>query len=150
MYAGSARCRAASAGRGQWHDAFAATMTRQLDVAADAAPAFAGTLPAGGLDKKLTIAARLINANIGMRVLDVGLDGFDHHELQPARHASLLKDLNVAVQSFYATLAPEYRSRVTLMTVSEFGRTPVIVLVFGSTPINSWSSAFNLSPFENF
>ena len=43
-----------------------------------------GTLPrGGGLDAKLTIAARLINANIGLRVLDVGLDGFDNHE-QPA------------------------------------------------------------------
>ena len=28
------------------------------------------------------------------------------------------------MQTFYATLAPEFRNRVTIMTMSEFGRTP--------------------------
>ena len=53
---------------------------RQLDLANEVAPAFKAALPGGGeLTRKLTIAARLINANIGLRVIDVGLDGFDNH-----------------------------------------------------------------------
>ncbi len=112
------------AGRGQWHDMFAATMKRQLDLATDVAPVFAAQFPAGELTRKLTVAARLINVNIGLRVIDVGFGGFDNHDNEPGRHARLLRDLNAGLQSFFATLAPEFRSRVTLATVSEFGRAP--------------------------
>ena len=44
---------------------------------------FARDLPAGDLEKKLTVAARLINANLGLRVVDLGFDGFDTHADQP-------------------------------------------------------------------
>ena len=40
----------------------------------------------------MTVAARLINANLGFRVLDIGLDGFDTHDGQPLDHANLLTD----------------------------------------------------------
>ena len=48
---------AASGGRGPWHDAFATTMRRQLDVAADVTPVFAAKFPTGNLARKLTVAA---------------------------------------------------------------------------------------------
>ncbi len=124
MYDGIRAMAGASAGRGQWHDMYAATMRRQLDLAADVAPVFATDLPGGELTRKLTVAARLINANIGMRVIDVGLGGFDHHENEQGSHPALMRDLNAALQSFYSTLHPEHQTRVTLMTASEFGRTP--------------------------
>jgi uncharacterized protein (DUF1501 family) len=112
------------AGRGALHDSYTATMTRQLDLANEVAPAFRTALPSGGdLTRKLTIAARLINANIGFRVLDIGRGGFDTHENQNNALPGLLTDLNSGLQAFYATLSPAFRDRVTIVTLSEFGRT---------------------------
>jgi hypothetical protein len=102
---------------------FANTMRTQLEVARDVAPAFVDRLPDNGLVRRLTLAARLINANIGMRVLDVSLDGFDDHEGQLPSHAALMAELDAGLRAFYDTLLPQWRDRVTLMTMSEFGRT---------------------------
>jgi uncharacterized protein (DUF1501 family) len=124
LYDGLRSLAATSGGRGPWHDAFATTMKRQLDLAVDVTPAFTAKFPGGTVARKLTVAARLINLDIGLRVIDVGFDGFDNHENEPGRHAGLLRDLNTGLQWFFATLAPELQSRVTLATVSEFGRTP--------------------------
>ncbi|MEI6401229.1 MAG: DUF1501 domain-containing protein [Actinomycetota bacterium] len=123
MYDGL-RAMAAGAGRGQWHDMFSRTLRTQLDVARDVAPAFADEVPDGELVSRLTIAARLINADVGLRVLDVSLDGFDDHDGQLPNHAELLGELDAALRAFYATLNPQWRDRVTLLTQSEFGRTP--------------------------
>jgi hypothetical protein len=98
-------------------------MRTQLEVARDVAPAFVDRLPDNGLVRRLTLAARLINANIGMRVLDVSLDGFDDHEGQLPSHAALMAELDAGLRAFYDTLLPQWRDRVTLMTMSEFGRT---------------------------
>ncbi|MGD9999171.1 MAG: DUF1501 domain-containing protein [Ilumatobacteraceae bacterium] len=123
MYNGL-RALAAGAGRGEMHDAFTSTMVRQLDLATQVAPAFKAALPSGGdLTRKLTIAARLINANLGLRVIDLSRGGFDTHENQNAPLTSGLQDLNAGLQAFYATLNPAFNSRVILVTVSEFGRT---------------------------
>jgi uncharacterized protein (DUF1501 family) len=123
MYDGIKAMSNAASGRGAWHDLFASTMRTQLDMAQQVAPAFEQTLPEGDLTKKMTIAARLINANIGLRVIDVGLDGFDNHADQLGNHPDLLGDLDTAIATFYGTLAPQWRDRVTIMTMSEFGRT---------------------------
>ncbi len=123
MYEGIKAMANAGSGRGQWHDMFASTMRTQLNLAHDVAPAFEQTLPDGDLSKKMTIAARLVNANIGLRVIDVGLDGFDNHDDQLANHPDLLAEIDTAIATFYGTLSPAYRDRVTIMTMSEFGRT---------------------------
>ncbi|MGB8858886.1 MAG: DUF1501 domain-containing protein [Ilumatobacteraceae bacterium] len=112
-----------SAGRGQWHDMMAQTMKGVIDVGQLVAPVFDATLPDNDLEKKLTVAARLINANLGIRVIDTGQDGFDNHSSEPADLSGLMLDFDHALQAFFAVLAPEYRSRVTIMTYSEFGRT---------------------------
>ncbi|MBI5087481.1 MAG: DUF1501 domain-containing protein [Actinobacteria bacterium] len=125
MYNGL-RALSAGAGRGALHDAFTSTMVRQLDLATQVAPAFKAALPSGGdLTRKLTIAARLINANLGLRVIDLSRGGLDTHENQNAPLTSALQDLNAGLQAFYATLNPAFNNRVILMTVSEFGRTVV-------------------------
>ncbi len=72
----------------------------------------------------MTVAARLINANLGFRVLDLGLDGFDTHDNQPGNHPDLLTQLDNGLATFFSTLNPAYYNRVTVMTMSEFGRTP--------------------------
>jgi uncharacterized protein (DUF1501 family) len=124
MYDGIKACATTSGGRGQWHDMFARTMRTNLDVARDVAPVFGAGLPEDDdFVRKMTIAARLVNANVGLRVVDVGLDGFDTHDDQLGNHPGLLRSLDNGIQAFYATLAPQWQGRVTLMTMSEFGRT---------------------------
>jgi uncharacterized protein (DUF1501 family) len=123
MYNGL-RALAAGAGRGALHDTYTSTMVRQLDLSVEVAPAFKAALPSGGeLTRELTIAARLINANIGLRVIDISRGGFDTHDSQNNALPGLLQDLNAGLQAFYATLSPTFHSRVTIMTLSEFGRT---------------------------
>lgn len=114
---------AAPAGRGPWHDSIATTVKGVIDVGQQVAPVFAEDLPDNDLEKKLTVIARLINADLGIRVLDTGQDGFDTHSSQPQALGELMADFDQALQSFFATLDPRFRSRVTIMTYSEFGRT---------------------------
>ena len=123
MYDALKSVAAIPAGRGAWHDSIASTFKGVVDVGQQVAPIFAATLPDNDLEKTLTVAARLINANIGLRVVDTGFDGFDTHSSQPQELSSLLADFDTALKVFFNTLAPEFRSRVTLMTYSEFGRT---------------------------
>ena len=123
MYAGMRNFASASAGRGQWHDSIASTVKGVIDVGQQVAPVFVEDLPENNFAKKMTVAARLINANLGMRVIDTGQDGYDNHSSEPQELDQLLTDFDNALQLFFATLLPEYRSRVTIMTYSEFGRT---------------------------
>ena len=70
------------------------------------------------------MAARLINANVGLRFIDVGLDGFDTHDDQPARIPACWPSSTRRSRPSSHTARPSYRNRVTIMTMSEFGRTP--------------------------
>lgn len=124
MFNGLRALAATSAGRGALHDTFTATMKRELDLAVDIAPAFKTALPGGGeLTRKLTIAARLLNANVGLRVLDISRGGLDTHTDEARDLSGALVDLNAGLQAFYATLNPAFQNRVTILTLSEFGRT---------------------------
>ena len=114
----------APAGRGLWHDSFSATMRGTIEVAGVLAPVFTPDVAGGPFVRKLTMAARLINRDVGLRVVDVGVGGFDTHDGEPYRHAQLLGDLDAGIRAFYATLDPAWHGRVALLTASEFGRTP--------------------------
>jgi uncharacterized protein (DUF1501 family) len=81
-------------------------------------------LPTSDLGQKLVLCARLINANLGIRVLSTNLGGFDTHSDQPTAQADLMTDLNASIGAFYDALSATFRTRVTLMTFSEFGRRP--------------------------
>lgn len=115
---------ATPAGRGAWHDMVASTVRSQLDVAATTAPVFVDPLPSGQIQQKLAVAARLINANLGLRVLEVSWGGFDSHESQAWMHGERMAELDAGLRAFFETLAPWWRNRVAVMTFSEFGRTP--------------------------
>ncbi len=125
MYDGMRNFASTSAGRGPWHDSIANTVKGVIDVGQQVAPVFVPALPKTDTDlvKKMKVVARLINANLGMRVIDTGHDGFDNHSSEPAELTEKLVDFDAALQAFFATLLPQYRSRVTIMTYSEFGRT---------------------------
>lgn len=123
LYAGVREFSAAPAGRGQWHDLYANVLRTQIDAATEVAPVFSPEVTGSEFVRKMTVAARLVNANLGFRVLDVGLDGFDHHDNQPGQLTELLGQLDAGLRAFYDTLATRWARNVTLMTWSEFGRT---------------------------
>ena len=76
------------------------------------------------LQQQLVLAAHLINANLGIRVIDTEIDGFDTHSDQRDWHATLLGRLDNAIAAFFATLSSKWLPHVALMTFSEFGRRP--------------------------
>ncbi len=124
LYAGVRGFSAGGSGRGPWHDAIARTEREQLDVAQAVSPLFVAPLPESEIVKKLTLAARLINANIGLRVVDVGWGDFDSHDDQPGMHPDRMAELDEGLRQFFTGLDDAYRDRVTVMTISEFGRQP--------------------------
>jgi uncharacterized protein (DUF1501 family) len=114
---------AASAGRGELFDAVSRGMGGVIDVGQGVSPVFTRPLEDNEFVKKMTLAARLINANLGLRVIDASVGGFDTHSSQPDEHGNLLSSFDAALLAFYTTLNDRFRSRVTIMTYSEFGRT---------------------------
>ena len=109
---------------GQWADLIGKTERNTMDLAQRIQPAYAGTFPDSDLGRKLVLCARLINANLGVRVFSTSIGGFDTHSDQPGSQADLLTDLDASVGAFFDTLSATFKSRVTLLTFSEFGRRP--------------------------
>jgi uncharacterized protein (DUF1501 family) len=111
-----------ASGLGQWGDTIAAAGAQMIAVNRQVKPLLTPALPETELVRELTLAARLINANIGVRVVTTKLGDFDNHSGQSYWHPRQLTTLNDALQSFYSTLDPAFAKRVTLMTFAEFGR----------------------------
>lgn len=81
-----------------------------------------------GLARQLYQVAKLIKnrATVGgnRHLFFVSLGGFDHHDNQLSRHASLMTVLGGALAAFYnATKAMGIQDSVTTFTESDFGRT---------------------------
>ena len=112
----------ASTGRGALADAIARTCTDMMVVARDVAPAYVPEPPDSKLVGDLTLAAQLINADVGARVISVGYGDFDSHANQPFMHDSRMQELDAALTAFWSTLAFAQSHRVTVVTFSEFGR----------------------------
>jgi uncharacterized protein (DUF1501 family) len=81
--------------------------------------------PGSDLGSRLALAARLIDADVGVRVLHVPMGGFDTHDDQRGTHDQLMVELNDALTAFLADLDARGRLGSTLVaTTSEFGRRP--------------------------
>jgi uncharacterized protein (DUF1501 family) len=111
-------------GLGQWGDLAAKVEHDTLDLAQRIQPAYQGTFPSTDLGRELTLVANLINTNLGIRVFNTNIGGFDTHSGQAGGHASQLGEIDDAVEAFFTALAPVWQNRVTVMTFSEFGRRP--------------------------
>jgi uncharacterized protein (DUF1501 family) len=109
---------------GTWGEAVATAGWRAMARADEVTSLFQPELPDGDLVRQLTLAARLVNANVGVRVITTQLGSFDHHSGQAGTHAMLLAELDAGIDAFYRSLYPSFSKRVTLMTFSEFGRRP--------------------------
>lgn len=112
-----------SASTTHWSQEIGQAFVDQLDVARQIAPAIPEVLPESDLVARLEVQARLINANLGFRVLSAGWGDFDSHAGQPDQHPLRMEELNAAIRRFYAVLHPRWANRVTFITFSEFGRT---------------------------
>lgn len=108
---------------GPWIAAVSEATADYLDLAAAIAPEYPATMPTPEIVGKAEAAARLINANLGFRVLTLSWADFDSHALQPNMHPVRLQEFDAAIARFFAVLDPAWLSRVTVMTFSEFGRT---------------------------
>jgi len=111
-------------GKGIWADRLASAEAASLRLAGDLEPVFTPELPNDSVTSQLTLVARLINANLGIRVFNVSLGSFDTHENQPYRLQALLADLDAGITAFHSSLSATWAKRVALMTFSEFGRRP--------------------------
>ena len=108
-----------------WAGRVGTAMVDQLDVAERLVGIVpdAAALPDGRLAADMEVMARLINGNLGFRVMSAGWGDFDSHAGQPNMHPVRMQELNAAIARFFQVLDPAWSSRVTIMTFSEFGRT---------------------------
>ncbi len=109
-------------GRGELADALAGAGRRAVDLAATIEPIYGEEPPEGDLKRKLDLCARLINANVGIRVISLHYGDFDSHAGQPEMHNARMAELNEGILAFQAKIHPTYAARTLILTASEFGR----------------------------
>jgi uncharacterized protein (DUF1501 family) len=107
---------------GPWGDALAASGRSSVDLARRVHPFFSPAPVEGRLARQLDLCARLVNADLGVRVLHTAFGDFDTHADQGWRHAQRMTELDAGIEQFFQALDPRFADRVTLLTVSEFGR----------------------------
>jgi uncharacterized protein (DUF1501 family) len=77
----------------------------------------------GSLSPQLQLAAFLLGANLGTRVITIHWGGFDTHGNQISQQDPQLKELSLALSAFLADLkARGIDQRVSVLMFSEFGR----------------------------
>jgi uncharacterized protein (DUF1501 family) len=91
-------------------------------------PSGGAEYPNGRLGQSLRQIARLIKANVGLEVAFAEIDGWDHHVNEVGANAAegqlanVLREFGGSLAAFHADLGPRIED-VTLVTMSEFGRT---------------------------
>jgi uncharacterized protein (DUF1501 family) len=88
--------------------------------------AYPGSWPAKPLGDALQDTARLIRADVGATIISVDFGSWDMHSEYGGegvgRMQSMVSAFAQAVSAFMVDLGPALRSRVTVVTISEFGR----------------------------
>ncbi|MEE3625779.1 DUF1501 domain-containing protein [Nitrospirillum sp. BR 11752] len=83
-------------------------------------PEHGGTFD-GDVGRSLETVARLIRMDAGLKVACVDMGGWDTHEGQSGRFKGLVHQLSGSLSTFWNDLSA-YHDRITLVTISEFGR----------------------------
>ena len=110
--------------------AMSATLQTTTDLAALAqstdAPHNGATYPDGDLSTALKQTARLVRANVGTQVVTVDFGSWDHHTdlgtVDTGEMQWMVRMLAEALAGFFTDLGTD-GNRVTVVTISEFGRT---------------------------
>jgi uncharacterized protein (DUF1501 family) len=105
----------------------AALGTTKAMAAAGYTPANGAVYPATTLGKALRDVARLIKGNVGLITATVDFGDWDMHEglgtaVKGQRMYDHLTELALALDAFATDLGPAGMGKVTLLTLSEFGR----------------------------
>ena len=111
-----------SVNHGRYGQLVANSFAAAVDTAETLSPIYGDGLPEEGLARELAIAARVINLDVGTRVMNVTLNGFDTHDAQEPDHSDLLAELDAGIDAFFNALSPVFASRTCLFVWSEFGR----------------------------
>ena len=109
-------------GLGAWGDVVADTYQAAIQRARDVNRIYSPNISGNRLARDLTLAARLINLDLGARIITVLQGGYDTHSDQLDDHARFLTNLDAGISTFFQNLAPQFHNRVVVMTYSEFGR----------------------------
>ena len=75
----------------------------------------------GDLSKSLSSLATLIKMDVGVNVATVSFGGWDHHNNLPNEFGQRTTEFSQALNAFWTDMA-EYHDRITLVTMTEFGR----------------------------
>src|SRR5258706_7466961 len=84
---------AQSTSLGNWGDRIARTYGQAISIAPTVNPFYPGD-DVQDLERSLTLCANLINADLGVRILDVSLSGFDTHSGQAFGHPARLDEID--------------------------------------------------------
>lgn len=86
-------------------------------------PAATVTYPETALGRAFSLAAQIIDGDVGTHAIWINHGGFDTHSNQPDEHATLLGDVAESLAAFHGDLAARAISdRAVVMAWSEFGR----------------------------
>ncbi|WP_435770836.1 DUF1501 domain-containing protein [Nocardioides sp. SYSU DS0651] len=89
------------------------------------APANGAVYPRGGFGEALASAARTVRGDVGAEVIAIDYGSWDHHvdlgTLEWGHMQRMTKQLAAGIAAFFTDLGP-LASKVTLVTLSEFGR----------------------------
>ena len=71
--------------------------------------------------RPLKVIAQIAKMEIGLQVATADIGGWDTHEYQPARFRGCVERLSAGISAFYADME-RFHNRLTVVTISEFGR----------------------------
>ncbi|MBT9586516.1 DUF1501 domain-containing protein [bacterium] len=107
-------------------EAFEATKVLSPQNIRSYQPANQAQYPNGNLGRGLRQVAQLIKTDVGLEVAFVEHNGWDTHVAQGTGQGTfgrLFQELSGSIAAFWQDLGPDLQQRVTLMTMTEFGRT---------------------------
>ncbi len=120
--AGFGALAAGTTGLGPLADAWADTVGQMMPTSDRIRPLYDPSGASGRLAHHLRLAAGLINANLGIRVICVRHGGYDSHSGQAAQHGARMAELDEGLRVFHDQLSPTFAPRTVVLCVSEFGR----------------------------
>ncbi|MGI9599357.1 MAG: DUF4214 domain-containing protein [Acidimicrobiales bacterium] len=111
-----------STGLGELGDRVARSFGEAVELSDTLRPLIEESSDEAAVVTKLRLAARLINANLGVRVISIVFGDFDSHANQLTMHRARMRELNQGLETFFGELHDDFADRTLIVGASEFGR----------------------------
>ncbi|MEM9653880.1 MAG: DUF4214 domain-containing protein [Actinomycetota bacterium] len=111
-----------STGLGPYADKIMGGLADTLNLSDQLRPLLEDDRDEAAVISKLRFAARLINANLGIRFLSIIFGDFDSHANQATMHNTRMEEINTGLQDFFSILHGDFADRTLVVGTSEFGR----------------------------